>query len=355
MPEQTMELIVGGTLPVITSNFDTLKVAIQERLEQYKIQVTEENLAQAKKDATELGKAALQLEKLKKDKAKEFSVPVDAFKAQVMELVGLIQNGQEFIKKQVQVFEDKTRAKCRELMNGSLKGNYITVMVRPEFQTGKEKIEEMVGISKVTKTGSLTKAAEDAIFELCRADRAMQDRHDGRIAKLEAECYKAGLKTPLTASYVSGILNADDETYNAGLPLLITNEVARQEETIRQVQLNAEREARAKILKEEQEKSDIERKKFEEKTREEWRLKLIEKERIEKEEAEKERIERERIEREKLPAPRLQILNHSPKKKVIVVAKFEVETSKENRELLQYFWDRISSISGLPACKLTIE
>ena len=85
-----LELIVGGTVPVITSNFDSLKEAITARLEPYRIQVTEENLAEAKKLATELGKGATQLNKIGKDKAKEFSAPVDHFKEQVMVLVGMI-------------------------------------------------------------------------------------------------------------------------------------------------------------------------------------------------------------------------------------------------------------------------
>lgn len=258
-----LDLIVGGTVPVITSNFDALKAAIQERLEVYKIQVTEENLAQAKKDATELGKAALQLNKLKTEKAREFSAPVDAFKAQVMELVGMIQAGQDFIKKQVAVFEDKTRAICRGAMEEALNLAYQSQGVREEYQTGHSKIEPLVGISKVTAKGSLTKAAQESITLLASQDRGTQDLVEGRIARLEAECYKAGLSSPLTLAHVQNIIKADDMAYTAGLLSLIQIELGREEETRKKLQAEEERKARAKIEEEEKQKrlAEIEEKK----------------------------------------------------------------------------------------------
>jgi hypothetical protein len=244
--EKALELIVNGTAPAITSNFETLKTAIAERLEQYKIEVTEGNLAQAKKDATELGKAATQLGKIGKDKAREFSAPIDQFKSQVMELVGMIEEGREFIRRQVKVFEDKTRAVCLSLMQSSIKGLYLTVGVREEFRsTGAAQLEPLVGISKLTPKGTLTKAANDSLMAIVQADRAKQDRTDGRLARLTADCLTAGLTAPLQRDHVEHILMADDELYAAGIARLIEVELGRQKATEQRAVEEAEKAAKA--------------------------------------------------------------------------------------------------------------
>lgn len=330
-----LELTVSGTLPAITSNFDALKAAISQRLEAYKIQVTEENLAQAKKDATELGKAATQLNKMKTAKAAEFSAPVEAFKAQVMELVKMITDGQEFIKKQVAVFEDKTRAKCLEEMTATLKGGYLSLGVRPDFQTGFPLLSDLVGISKITAKGELTKAAKDQVMAIAQAGRGNQDMVDGRIARLEADCFKAGLKTPLQKEHVAHLLLASDETYQAGFQALIKIETERQEKTLRQEKERMEREAK--------EKAEREAREAQEKAQREVQAK-----------------EQKPVEPAPLSVPATTPINLPPGQKRVlsVVVRYQIETAKPISEMgstVEYFRSALEQLSDLPKFTITIE
>jgi hypothetical protein len=356
--ELHLDLVVGGTLPAITSNFQELKAAISARLETYKIQVTEENLAQAKKDATELGKAATQLNKLKAEKAKEFSAPVEAFKAQVMELVQMIQEGQEFIKKQVSVFEEKTKALCLEKMTSALKDAYASLQVSEEYQTGFPELSQMVGISKVTAKGELTKAAKDSVMALATAARGRQDRTNGRLATLTADCYAAGLKSPLTRAHVEIWLQGDDATYKAGLAQLIGIEVQRQQATLKAEQDRMEREAREKAERESREKREAER-----------IQEAKEREQLQKHIAEETAKEGARLAAltpapaALPPAPLAPAASSFPlpptKRIVIVVATFEIETAKPSpadlEKMAAWFRSQIQAIPHVPAFRLEIK
>jgi len=171
----------------------------------------------------------------------------------------MIQEGQDFLKKQVAVFEEKTKTICLEAMKAALRGSHASLGVRPEFQAGLSKIAEMVGISKVTKSGDLTKAARDSILALAQADRGMQDMVDGRLAKLEAESLKAGLKTPLHRDHVKSFLLSSDEEYNSNLAGLIKIELDRQEKTLAMEKEKMLREVTEKAIKEAKEKEKIEK------------------------------------------------------------------------------------------------
>jgi len=342
-----LELITGGTPPVITSNFEALKTEIASRLAPYRIQVTEENLPEAKKLATELGKGATQLNKIKTEKAKEFSAPIESFKLQVMELVGMIQEGQDFLKKQVAVFEEKKRSVCLEAMKAALRGSHASLGVRPEFQAGLSKIAEMVGISKITPSGDLTKAARDSILALAQADRGMQDMVDGRLARLEAESLKSGLKTPLHRDHVKSFLLSTDEEYNSNLAGLIKIELDRQEKTLAM--------EKARMEKEAQDKAEKAQKEAEEKSRQES-------ERIQKEAQEAARkipepiapIEPPKI--QPCPSPAIitsQIPNQ--KTKIVVICQFFIETDKTSPEQISatesWFAKKFSEMN-LPPCKI---
>lgn len=359
------ELIVqNGILPALPNNFEKLKAKIQERLAPYRIQVTEENLAEAKKLATELGKGATQLKQKGKEEAKKYEGPIDVFNSQVMFLVGMIQEGQDFLKNQVKVFEDKTRAACLEAMTASLKGAYLSLGVRAEYQTGLPKLPEMVGISKVNSKGELTKAGKDQVFALAQTDRGIQDLVDGRIAKLEADCYKAGLKTPLSRIHVERILCEPDATYKLGLENLIAIEVDRQEKTLAGEKERMEREAREKAEKE-------------------ARDKMAQEAREKKERDEKEAAEKKAAEPPPPPLPPVPVIPpplppivapcpvssqipafsfpsaSAPQKTAVsILVRFRIETTKTSPDQLEatrkYFQEQLSSLR-LPPFSIIIE
>lgn len=355
MSETSMELIVGGTPPTITSNFEELKLAIQARLAPYRVQVTEENLAECKKLATELGKGAVQLKNIGKEKTAAFSAPIKHLESQVMELVGMIQEGQDFLKKQVKVFEDKRRATCETAMIAALKGAYLTLSVRKEYQKSFPNIPEMVGISKITDKGILTKAANDSIMALATTDRGVQDRVDGRLAVLEAECLKHGLKSPLQKEHVSNFIQLPDIEYSAKIQELIAIEIARQEKTLAAEKERMERETREKAEKEAREKAAKEAKERAEKEREDKEQKE-KAEKAKKEEAEK--VAKEEALKNTSALTPTQEPPPPQKSLVIVTIRFPIETEKTTQKDFEnyynYFLSKISPL-GLPPFNIKIE
>lgn len=243
-------MIVSSAPIEIVSNFPAFKAELEEVLKQYSIEVTEENLSAAKKAATDLNKKAEEIKKRKIEKAKEFALPIKTFEAQAMELVDMCLKGREKILEQVKVFEDKTRKLCLELMQIALGEQYELSGVRDEFRNGFAKLPGMVGISHVTPAGSLKKAAVDAVAALAVMARGIQDRTDGRLSRLEAECLKAGLRSALDPSSVEGVLQAEDAAYNAHLTRIIGVELKRQQAAEAKIREEEEAKARKKIEEE---------------------------------------------------------------------------------------------------------
>jgi hypothetical protein len=359
--EKKWELLppVVASIPAkITTNFNEWKAALVAGLKQYEIAVTEDNLAEAKKMATQLNSLTGMIEAARKKELKDLDVPVKAFVDQTKELEKLCQDKRQAILSQVAVFEEKTKALCLEKMTSALKGAYASLQVSEEYQTGFFELSQMVGISKVTAKGELTKAAKDSVMALATAARGRQDRTNGRLATLTADCYAAGLKSPLTRAHVEVWLQGDDATYKAGLERLIAIEVQRQQATLKAEQDRMEREAREKAERESREKREAERLQ-ESKERESLQKHIAEE--IAKEDA---RIAALAPAPAPLPpatpAPPVSSFPLPPTKRiVIVVATFEIETTKTSPADLEktaaWFRSQIQAIPHVPPFKLEIK
>lgn len=268
----TMELqIINTTLPQIISNYDEMKSYLVENLKQYEIEVTQASLPQAKKMATELNGLAKQIDDKRKEILSSVEAPIDVFKNQIKELVGLCKNSREKILEQVKVFEDKTRAKCLELCKLSLQELYAKFEIQDEFKT--ITIEDLAIISNITETDKLTKSTQDTIANRVQAVFNLQSAVRIRLAELENACLKAGLKTPLERRQVESFLKLDEVVYNNELQKILGNEIKRQQE----MEARAEAEMQRKL---EQEKLRIQ---AEERAKAEAlaRAELVEKQRAE--------------------------------------------------------------------------
>lgn len=262
MQSKEIALILTGTLPEISGNFAACKEFYLAELKRYEAVVTDETIPDAKKDLTTLRAEIKRLDRIRIDESKRLKAPITEMEKNVQEITGLIEKTVEKIAFQVKNFEDKTRELCRSLMKQELTHQYTTIEVKPEFWTGFPQIEELVGISKVTGAGALTKAAKESIESLARQGRIAQDRVTGRIDKLKARCLEAGLETPLDASYVEKWIQESDQVYDSQLEKLIQTELSRQaqakakreSEDKRRAEEEAEK-AREKVRSEEREKA----------------------------------------------------------------------------------------------------
>jgi len=241
-----LEFSVQAQLPVIKDNFKTIEKKLNIELQKYDILVTEDNVDEAKKLATELNKVAGEIDKKRKDKVKEISVPIKDFEASAKELVSMCQDGRTKLLERVKMFEDKKRERCRELLLAKLEALYSQYNIDNEFKTAN--IDDLVIISNLTQTSqlekrNLTKKAVDAIDYRVMLCEKNQKKIYNRIAELPEK--SKNLEVILTRADVENFLKLDDETYSSQLDNLIKIELRRQEQIKAKARAEAEAKARA--------------------------------------------------------------------------------------------------------------
>jgi hypothetical protein len=230
----TLEPIISATAIVITDNFEQLKASLIEQIKLYEIEVTDDNLTEAKKMATELNKLSTAINRIKIDKSKEFAAPIEEFKKKAAELVDIVQGGREKILKQVEAFDLKVIKTVTSLLATERTGLFEAMAVKPEFQT--VKIESLAIKSNLTTSGQLTKTAKDRLAEMVAADRAMQETVESRIANLQAIAERAGLVS-LPESVVATFVRDPEASYSEKLNRLIDAEIKRQRELEEKIRL----------------------------------------------------------------------------------------------------------------------
>lgn len=118
-------------LPVIAINFDEMKSALSEKMEQYKgIIVTEEGLSACKAEQKELASIRNKIDVYRKDKKKELSTPITIFESQCKELISLVEKVEKPIKNGIKIFDDKKREekkkKALELIQESVQAHQLS-------------------------------------------------------------------------------------------------------------------------------------------------------------------------------------------------------------------------------------
>lgn len=223
-PELVTEFEILSFTPArIVTNFEIVEAKIKEGLKKYEIEVTAETVPAAKKLIAELNGKSKGMETTRKDQKKKALEPIDEFEVCVKKLVALTLEAAEKIKTQVKVFEDKTLANCKKLMQEQLDAVYSQKDVLKEYRTGDVSI--LVGLSMLTPSGNLTKAAQLSIAGLAQQGRAKQDLVKSRVAKWEAEALKAGLQSIPSVEMIRPHLDAPDSVFEAKLAQLIKAQV----------------------------------------------------------------------------------------------------------------------------------
>ncbi|WP_291563635.1 MULTISPECIES: DUF1351 domain-containing protein [unclassified Clostridium] len=103
-------------LPVITMNFEEVKNSLADTVEKYKgIIVTEEGLQDCKATQKELAGLRIKIDNYRKEIKKEMSKPINAFENQCKELINLIADAEEPIKKGILVFDNARKDEKRKV------------------------------------------------------------------------------------------------------------------------------------------------------------------------------------------------------------------------------------------------
>lgn len=276
----------GGTH--IKTNTEQLKRELIVYLEKYDIEVTEDTEKDCSKLATELNKLAGNLDKKRKETASLIKKPADDLKVAVDELISIVQEKRTNILNGVAVFKEKRMQLVRELLNAKITELYETYKVSEKYQVCN--IEPLVLEGSLAKS-QLSKSALESLDLMVAKVKRIEDSVTIREMQLELKCSDAGLVTPIELKEVEHIIELPN--YDDLLQEMIEKRIEIQEQVKKQ--LEEQEEKRQEILKQEEIKKQNQALELEEKAKEE----IIQKQK------------------------------ETGKKKVVLVATFEVEVNND--------------------------
>ena len=286
--EDTLPNIVlsGGTH--IKTNTEQLKKELVSYLKKYDVEVTEDNEKDCSKLATELNSLSKDLDTKRKSVASEIKKPADDLKSAVDELISIIQEKRTKILNDVEIYKSKRMDFLRTLLNAKLVELYDTYKVSEKYQVCN--IEPLVLEGSLAKSQLSKKALESLDLMVAKVKR-IEDSVIIREMQLELKCSDAGLITPIELKEVEHIIELPN--YDDLLQEMIEKRIEIQEQVKKQ--LEEQELKRQEILKQEEIKKQNQALEQEEKAKQE----IIEKQK------------------------------ETGKKKVVLVATFEVEVNSD--------------------------
>jgi len=240
---------VSYKLPEIEFNYLELADTMERGIKEYALEVTYDNLKEAKQASTKLNKLAKAISDCRIKFKKEILVPVDEFEKKMKDLTDTAIKGKDFLKAQIKVFDDEMIAICKVKCEEYLNVKYEELGVNKEFQI--VDIEDINIASNLSESLNLTKKAKDTIIARVNIQLTQQTNKKMRLMQLENECLKAELKVLLTEDDVKSFILGSDLVYSDGLSSLILREQNKQ----KQIEMNLENDRLKKL---EQEKRQLE-------------------------------------------------------------------------------------------------
>nr|DAY31822.1 MAG TPA: Protein of unknown function (DUF1351) [Caudoviricetes sp.] len=161
---ENMELIITyeaktADSQTLTTNFEEIKAEAQRQVEKYSIDVTEENIPEAKKVMANFNKVKAEIGERYKFFIDKISAPVNQLKAEKKEIEAIITDGRQKIADGVANFENaKLEAIAARIAE-------YTKSLCDEKELNFERINtsDLIKLSAVTPAGTLAKATKDAI------------------------------------------------------------------------------------------------------------------------------------------------------------------------------------------------
>lgn len=164
MINEQMELIVTyetktADSQVLKTNFEEIKAEAQRQVEKYSINVTEENIPEAKKVMANFNKVKAEIGERYKFFIDKISAPVNQLKAEKKEIEAIITDGRQKIADGVANFEN---AKLEVI---AVRIAEYTKSLCDEKELNFERINtsDLIKLSAVTPAGTLAKATKEAI------------------------------------------------------------------------------------------------------------------------------------------------------------------------------------------------
>lgn len=252
--EQLEFAVESIQLPELKTNFEKFKNELVLAVSQFKIEVTEDNIQEAKKMMASLNKIKTNITEKGKETVAIFKKPAESFREQIKELELICDVSRSDIALQVSRFEEATKAECERLLIkliADLRGDY---KIESRFYSAK--YDDCIKLGSITAKGGLTKTIKEAILYRVDKEKFNQNLYHGRYKEVESECLKMGIQ-PFTETSVSHILALDYDEYKQRLIASIHAEIDRNEK----YKAKVEADAKVKAEKEAKEKQDEENRK----------------------------------------------------------------------------------------------
>lgn len=192
----------------LTTNFDELKAEASRQIEKYSINVTEENIPEAKKVMANFNKVKTEIGERYKFYIDKISAPINQLKAEKKEIEAIITDGRQKIADGVANFENaKLEAIAARIAE-------YTKALCDEKGLNFERINtsDLIKLSAVTSAGTLAKATKEAIeakiqaleneilqAKIAEQEKAARDAEIAAQARREAEERAAREKAELEA------------------------------------------------------------------------------------------------------------------------------------------------------------
>ncbi len=192
----------------LTTNFEELKAEAIRQVEKYSINVTEENIPEAKKVMANFNKVKTEIGERYKFYIDKISAPVNQLKAEKKEIEAIITDGRQKIADGVANFEN---AKL-EVIAARIAEYTKSLCDEKGLNFERINTSDLIKLSAVTPAGTLAKATKDAIevkiqsleneilqAKLAEQEKAARDAEIAAQARREAEERAAREKAELEA------------------------------------------------------------------------------------------------------------------------------------------------------------
>lgn len=198
---ENMELIVTyeaktADSQFLTTNFEEIKAEAQRQVEKYSINVTEENIPEAKKVMANFNKVKAEIGERYKFFIDKISAPVNQLKAEKKEIEAIITDGRQKIADGVANFEN---AKL-EIIAARIAEYTKSLCDEKGLNFERINTADLIKLSAVTPAGTLAKATKEAIeakiqalenevlqAKLAEQEKAARDAKIAAQARREAE------------------------------------------------------------------------------------------------------------------------------------------------------------------------
>ena len=192
----------------LTTNFEELKAEASRQVEKYSINVTEENIPEAKKVMANFNKVKTEIGERYKFYIDKISAPVNQLKAEKKEIEAIITDGRQKIADGVANFEN---AKL-EVIAARIAEYTKALCEEKGLNFERINTSDLIKLSAVTSAGTLAKATKEAIeakiqaleneilqAKLAEQEKAARDAEIAAQARREAEERAAREKAELEA------------------------------------------------------------------------------------------------------------------------------------------------------------